>query len=119
MLNNNTFVLSTSPDWICLDVHREKQRREDMRQAFKTLAESMYGEDRDNTKYCEILNHTEPKVQLLNKVSSNSQNTKDSCSKVQIFNYTEYKAWLLNREKFNSSATYHIKKIYMCSTKNI
>lgn len=62
--------MSTFPDCICLDVYREKQRREDMRHAFKTLAESMYGEDRDNTKYSEILNHTEPKVQLLNKVSS-------------------------------------------------
>ncbi|XP_061165328.1 uncharacterized protein LOC133174264 [Saccostrea echinata] len=46
---------------------REKQRREEMRISFKALAESMYGEDKDDTKYSQILNHTEPKVQLLNK----------------------------------------------------
>lgn len=47
--------------------NKEKQRREEMRISFKALAESMYGEDKDDTKYSQILNHTEPKVQLLNK----------------------------------------------------
>jgi hypothetical protein len=58
---------------------REKQRREEMRMSFKALAESMYGEDKDDTKYSQILNHTEPKVQLLNKVNTdNTQSPKYS-----------------------------------------
>lgn len=90
-----------------------------MRQVFKILVEFMYGEDRDNIKYCEIFNYIEFKVQLFNKVSSDSQNIKDSCLKVQIFNYIEYKVWLFNREKFNFLVIYYIKKIYMCFIKKI